>query len=109
MDERTPEDIRAETYADQNGSTFLGYNRDFESTEHTPSQSYTQKSDKRRPTGVPLEGPGGGDISRMFAEKDARDNPMSVEQQREIRKGENFSAYTAAKEALAAQARDRRR
>ncbi len=101
MDGRTPEDIRADTYADQNGSYHLGYGRDSESTELAHSQTTPRATHKPRPTGLPTVEPGGSDISRIEANNDALKNPMSSAEREEVRRGLGHSSALLVKEQLA--------
>ncbi len=100
MDGRNPEDIRAETYANQNGSYHLGYGHDSEVVKSAHSHS-THKSS---PTGRPRIEPGGGDLSRSAANEDLLNNPMSADQKAEVRRSMGHITFLLEKERLAYEA-----
>lgn len=100
MDGRTPEEIRAETYADQNGSYFLGYGRESEPTESASQTITPHASHKPRSTGKHIVEPGGGDVSRDFANRDAIENPMTKEDKAKVRRGLGHSSALLMKEQL---------
>ncbi|MEO5498927.1 MAG: hypothetical protein ABIR46_00330, partial [Candidatus Saccharimonadales bacterium] len=80
---------------------FIGYGREFESTDSAPSPVTHQSPRHPRPTGRLLRGPGGSDISREEANLDVLKNPMSAEEKAEVRRSMGHISFLITKEQLA--------